>query len=257
MQDNTRQYDFDLHRRGLRLRRQRQRAAAQRKGLSRRGDGDGPPLDAREPAEHQLVAESLVLAAQPGAARLLQHALFPPRDHPARLRRRRRLHHLCLHHAASAGQSVGQRDRGTAWPIGSRRCRSTTTPRRACSGVIENRILGPADKSAAAGRRRRSALADTFLSHQRRDLSVARRRARRYDRARSVLRRRRSGAHHLPGLRRLHDGLPSRRQEHAGPELSLSRREARSARSSPRPGSSMFVRSTASPTAARDTKFAP
>ena len=44
---------------------------------------------------------------------------------------------------------------------------------------------------------------------------------------RSLLRRRGAGAHDLHLLRRLHGGLPPRRQEHARQELSLVRREAR------------------------------
>ena len=63
---------------------------------------------------------------------------------------------------------------------------------------------------------------DTFTPHAgRRVLRQARR-----DRARSVLRRRGPGAHRLHALRRVHGGLPRGRQEHAGQELSLVRREA-------------------------------
>ena len=43
------------------------------------------------------------------------------------------------------------------------------------------------------------------------------------DRARPVFRRRGPGAHRVPGMRLLHDGLPLRRQEHAGEELSWPR----------------------------------
>ncbi len=92
-----RQLRFRLHRRWLRIRRQRYRPSPDRKRLQGRRDGDGPALDAGESAADQLVAASLVLAAEPGAARLLQHALLPPRHHPARLRRGRRFHHLRLH----------------------------------------------------------------------------------------------------------------------------------------------------------------
>ena len=46
------------------------------------------------------------------------------------------------------------------------------------------------------------------------------------DRARPVLRRRGAGAHRLHALRRVHGRLPHRRQEHAGEELPLVRREA-------------------------------
>ncbi len=132
-----------LHRHWLRIRRQRQRAPAGREGLQGRGHGDGPPLDAGKPAAHQLVAPSLVLAAGPGAARLLQHALLPPRHHPARLRRGRRLDHLRLHAAAPSGQSLGQRVLGGPGRLEGRRCRSITTPPRACWASPRTRFSGP------------------------------------------------------------------------------------------------------------------
>ena len=95
-------------------------------------------------------------------------------------------------------------------------------------GVIENRILGPVRQTVAA-RCRRGRRRQHLLSHPRRDLAGEGRRAQRREGARSLLRRRRSRAHHLHWLWRLHDGLPRRRQEHAGHELSLPRREARRA----------------------------
>ena len=54
---------------------------------------------------------------------------------------------------------------------------------------------------------------------------------------RPVLRRRGAGPRHLHPLRRLHGGLPPRRQEHARQELPLVRREAAAPRSAPRPWS--------------------
>ena len=47
------------------------------------------------------------------------------------------------------------------------------------------------------------------------------------DRRRPVLRRRRPGPHRLHPVRRVHDRLPARREEHAGQELPLPRRAAR------------------------------
>ena len=56
-----------------------------------------------------------------------------------------------------------------------------------------------------------------------------RRRSRGRDPSRPLLRRRRAGADHLHRLRRLHDGLPLQREEHARQELPLPGREARRA----------------------------
>ncbi len=218
---------FRLHRRGFRLRRQRERSAAQRERLPRRGDGDGAPLDSREPAANELVTASLVLAAQPGVARLLQHAIFPPRHHPAWLRGGRRLHHLRLHHAASAGQSVG---RGLVEGPGRLEAGDAAALRHCVAHAGRDREPHSwAVGQVVATRGRRNRDRRYLLSHQRGDPAVARRRAGRNDDARSILRRRRSGAHHVQRLRRLHDGLPSRREEHARFELSLSGGEARRA----------------------------
>ena len=184
----------------------------------------GPP---RSPA-HQLVDSSLVLASQAGAARLLQHALLPPRHHPARLRRRRRLDYLRRHLAAPAGQNLGHRDRGTAWRTGKRRCRGTMTAASTHAGRHREQDPRPGGPSAEASGGSRGRWTN-FLSHQRGDLPGAGRRAGRHNLSRSLLRRRRSGAHHLQRLRRLHDGLPPRRQEYARHELSLPGGKARRA----------------------------
>ncbi len=123
-------------------------------------------------------------------------------------------------------------------------------------GVTENKILGPGDlllKRAAESRGSRRHL----LPNQRWHFSVAGRPTRRLDLSRPVLRRRRSGAHHLQRLRRMHDGLPPRRQEHSRPELSLPRRKARRCRVSRDPGRGCPAARTASPTAAMAMKSRP
>ena len=92
-------------------------------------------------------------------------------------------------------------------------------------GVTVNKILGPADRLLKIGGRfRRSGR--YLLSHQCRYLPGARRSAGRSNDARPVLQRRRPGANHLQGMRRLHDGLPPRREKYPRHELPLSRGEA-------------------------------
>ncbi len=69
---------------------------------------------------------------------------------------------------------------------------------------------------------------DTFHAHPgRRVLRPRRQAGARPDRPRPVLRRRRPGAHRLHPVRRVHDRLPARRQEHPHDELPLPRREER------------------------------
>ncbi len=105
----TNEFDFDFIVIGSGFGGSVTRASSGGEGLSRRRHGDGPPLDAREPAQNQLGDASLVLAAGHCAARLLQHALLPARHHPARLRSGRRIDYVRLHHAAASRQGVGQR----------------------------------------------------------------------------------------------------------------------------------------------------
>ena len=218
--------DFDFIVIGSGFRRQRLGPPADREGLSGGGHGDGPPLDAGEPAAHQLADLALDLAAGLALRGFFNIDAFR--------------HVMILHGCAVGGGSItyantllvprdgrsGRTDRGRAW-----RHWKAEMPRHYDTavrmlGVTENRILGPADqilKHAAEAR----GSGRHLLSHAGRGLRSAGRRVRRQTVSRSVLRRRRTGAHHLHRLRRLHDGLPLQREEHAGPELPLPGGEAR------------------------------
>ena len=93
-------------------------------------------------------------------------------------------------------------------------------------GVTENKILGPADKllrkvAESAG------VGDTFYRTSVAIFQAPEGVAGRSHHARSLLRRRGPGAHHLPGLRRLHDGMSPRRKKHPRHELPVPRGEAR------------------------------
>ncbi len=70
---------------------------------------DGSALDTRLSAAQQLVDPSLVLAPQTRPAWLLQHALFPARDHIPWLCCGRRIDYLRLHSANPAAKSLGDR----------------------------------------------------------------------------------------------------------------------------------------------------
>src|SRR5215470_8898562 len=76
-------------------------------GVPRRGDGNGAALASTRLSADQLVVASLVLAAEVGVAWIFQHAFLSSRHHPAWLRGRRRLHHLCGYVAAGSGQDLG------------------------------------------------------------------------------------------------------------------------------------------------------
>ena len=95
---------------------------------------------------------------------------------------------------------------------------------------------------------------EDLLSHESCRLRRAGRRSSGADVSRPLLRRRGAGAHQLHRLRRLHDGMPLRREEHAGPELPLSGREGRARGSSPRPKWWMSGRWRAAPTGAMGTR---
>ena len=153
-----------------------------------------------------------------------------------------------------AGQDLGAADPGRASRTGRRRCRRITTPRQRMLGVTENRILGPADQHAAARGRASGSRPHVSIAPMSR-LRGAGRRARRArpvpipyfggegpERATCI------------GLRRLHDGLPLQREEHAGPELPLPRRKARRTDFRRDPRRRCAARSTAQRTAARATR---
>ena len=96
-------------------------------------------------AAHQLAVLALDLAAEAGAARVLQHRAVPPRHDPAWLRGRRRLDHLCQHAARARRRGVGQRLMGGPGGLEGRNAARTTRTAMRMLGVIENRILGAAD----------------------------------------------------------------------------------------------------------------
>ena len=129
----------------------------------------------REPAAHQLVDSSLVLAAAPRVARLLQHAILPPCHHPARLRGRRRFHHLCQYLASRARQSVGHGLMGGIGRLESRRCRSITILHRECWASSRTGFSAQPTSAEKGGRGERTR--PHLLSHARRNFPVCRRRA--------------------------------------------------------------------------------
>ena len=80
-----------------------------REGISRCGDGNGPPLDAGNPASYKLVSASLVLESQDRVHGVFQHAVFSPRDYSAWLRSGRRFYYICnnLSEASRKSLAVG------------------------------------------------------------------------------------------------------------------------------------------------------
>ena len=115
-----RQFDFDFIVIGSGFGGSVAGASPDRKRLPRGGNGNGAALDAREPAPHQLADSSLVLAPAPGLRGFFNMRVLQARHDPARLRRRRRVHHLCQHHAGSRRTPCGTAARGPDWPIGRR-----------------------------------------------------------------------------------------------------------------------------------------
>ena len=93
-------------------------------------------------------------------------------------------------------------------------------------GVVQNPTMTPARRGHEGGGRR-----DGSRAHVPADAGgrVLRRRSRRHA-ARPVLRRCRTGAHGLHRVRRVHDGLPAQREEHAAQELPRPGRVGRRAR---------------------------
>ena len=115
-------------------------------------------------AAHQLVHPSLVLASQTRPAWLLQHPVLQARNHLPWLCGRWRIHHLRLHLASSSRESVGERARGRDWPIGRRKCRSTTKLPRGCwvSRKTDPRTCRPSPEESCRSRGMRA----HFLLHE-------------------------------------------------------------------------------------------
>ncbi len=99
-------------------------------------------------------------------------------------------------------------------------------------GVVQNRTVTASDEAM-----REVAEADGCRAHLRADprRRLLRRRARCRQRG-PVLRWRRSGAHRLPAVRRVHDRLPVRREEHAAQELPVAGRASGRAGAAPDDG---------------------
>ena len=228
MRDNPRQYDFDFIVVGSGFGGSVSALRLTREGLPRRRDGDGPPLDAENLPQTQLV----ICIAGSGEPSLALRGFFSMRYFR---------HVTILHGCAVGGGSITYactmlRPPDKVWDNGSwagladwksEMPQHYDTASRML-GVIENRILGPSDQLAAAGGRR-SRSWQHLLSHQVAIFQAPEGEPGGYNRSRSILRRRRSRAHHVHGLRRLHDGLPPRREEHARHELSVPGGEARRA----------------------------
>lgn len=216
-----------LRRGRLRLRRQRLGAASVRERLSCARDRAGPSLDAREPAGKHVEPVALAMAPRARAARLLQHALFQARRRAARQCGGRRLDHVREHAARAARQGLARGHMGRPRGLGARDARALRhreaharrrhEPANGCGRL-------PAEGHGEADRRR-----EEFLSDRGRRVLRRRRRRARHALRRSVLRRRGPGAHVVHRLRRLHGRLPPRREEHARPQLPVSRRAPRRA----------------------------
>ena len=177
-------------------------------------------------------------------------------------------HVMILHGCAVGGGSItyantllvaatmpsGTTDRGPAW-----RDWKTEMPRHYRDrGAHAGRRREPHPRPGGPhpeARGRRAGVGDTFYRTSVAVFEAAGGRGWRPDVSRPVLRRRRTGAHHLHRLRRLHDGLPLQRQEYPRQELPLPGREARRARLRRNPV--VDVRPwMAAPTAAKATRCA-
>ena len=224
-----------LHRHRLRIRRQRDGASPDGKGLSRRRHGDGPPLDARR----TFRARTGRSGAGSGGPNSALRGFFNMK--PFR-------HVMILHGCAVGGGSITYANtmlvpRDTIWENGSwagladwkAEMPATTQTALRMLGVTENRILGPGGSNPASARPGAIGRGDTFYRTRVAVFEAPGGRSRGRDLSRPLLRRRRAGAQHLHRLRRLHDGLPLQREEHAGQELPLPGREARRARVSRKP----------------------
>ena len=212
------------------------RAPAHRKGLPRGGHGDGPPLDAREPAQDQLDVLALDLAAAAWRCAVSSTCEFFR-------------HVIILHGCAVGGGSITYANtmlvpRDSVWENGSwagladwkREMPRALRDRHPDAGRRREPHPRPGRPHPASGRRR-DRRGPHVLPHQGRRLRAARR-ARPAARPTPI----RISAAKAPtrttciALRRLHGGLPLQRQEHAGQELSLPGREAWRARVRRRPG---------------------
>ncbi len=126
---------FDFIVVGIRIWRQRVRAAAQREGLPRSRPGKGAPLSTGRLPGDELGPQTLDVDAARGSAWLLPDVLLRARDHPSRGGSGRRLPHLRKHAADSDGVVL---PRGVVEPPG----RLGTGARAALSNRAAHARLG-------------------------------------------------------------------------------------------------------------------
>ncbi len=208
----------------LGLRWQRLGAAPRREGLRGRCARVRAALRRRRVPEEHGRRQALLLEPAPRDEGDLPPDELQGRRGRLRLRRRRRQPRLRVH-AVRAAEAVL---RGP--PVGGDRRlgeRARAALRRGAANARRRREPARGSRRPAAARAWRGARRRRHLqTHARRDVL----RRERQDRARPVLRRRRSRPHGLQAVRALHGRLRARREEHARQELPLPRREARRAR---------------------------
>ena len=175
--------------------------------MGRRWTPENLPID-------QLAALALDLAAGPRVARLLQHRALPPRVDHAWLCGGRRVHHLRQYAAGPGRLDLGNRIVGRSGGLESRDA-APLRDRRAHAGRDGKPDPGPGGSHPAAGGGRPRASARPSIRTHVAVFEGPEGEPPRPDLSRSVFRRRGTGAHHLHRLRRLHDGVPLQRQEHA------------------------------------------
>jgi hypothetical protein len=219
-------YDLGLPDRRLRVRRERERAAAGGEGIPRADAGEGPPLRPGRLRAQQLEPAPVDVDAPARAARPLPDDFPAPHHRALRRGRGRRLAGL-RQHPPVPGDGFFESPSWRHLADWKARARARLPARAPDAG----RDAVPRTSPTRRGHGRagaRPGAGGRAPSHRRRRVL---RRAGGHG-ARPVLRRRGAGAHGVHRVRRVHAGVPLRGQEHAGPQLPASRREARPARSS-------------------------
>ena len=182
-----------------------------------------PALSRRGFRENHVGPPTLPVGAVPRPARHPAPVAVQGRVHRQRFRGRRRQHRLCLHAVPCRAGVLRQPAVGCIGRLGGHaqaplRHRRTHARRR--YGSLCQRQPGAGAGACGAPRRREYLQAHAGRHLLRRAGQVG---------ARPLLRRRGAAAQRLHALWRLHGRLSRRRQEHAGQELPVVRREARRA----------------------------